>query len=592
MIEKYLRVRPIQYAILAFLIPLFYGTTLKNGFVHDDAWLIQNNTYITNIGYVFGAFKGCIAVGLFGACQKGNFYRPLENVSFALIRQLSDSPFVFHFANLLYSFILAITLLEFFKLLFKNPTSPFLATVLFISFPINSEVFNWVSAEPELLYSIFSLCSLIFYIRFSQKKKAAYLFFSVASFTLALFSKEAGIMTIILIALWEFLFGRPNKMNPLKRFAPLIMYAVSATFYLIVRRIMLGPTAYNAKGFYDLSIPSQIANGIVLYPQYLWEVIYPFPLNLMHRFTPVAFSDWEFWVSLFTIIINLCLFYFLYHKRYNTLLFGSIFFVAYLLPVLIFIDKLGQYVLAERYVFLSTAGFIIIVVSLIETGFKKWQGKTVKLVGFCLLGAYLFCNWWIIIHRNPDWQSFVKSFQATLRADPQNAQIHYQLGLLYKNQKKYDLASYEFSQASKLNPELSQNIAAVKPLANTLYKSSLGISFAVPKNWRVEEQNQNIQLKSQTSQSEIDISLESLQPSQTVDQYLLNKKERSGQITNQGPAQIPNFDRAYVIFWNDNGVSKYEFFLFRNTKIVKLLVFPVNNALLKIFDSVIESFKL
>ena len=59
----------LVFLAFAFLVFLFYGNTLQNGFVHDDIGQIVQNQYIQSFKYLPKAFTGCIWESVFGGCE-------------------------------------------------------------------------------------------------------------------------------------------------------------------------------------------------------------------------------------------------------------------------------------------------------------------------------------------------------------------------------------------------------------------------------------------------------------------------------------------------------------------------------------------
>jgi tetratricopeptide (TPR) repeat protein len=49
--------------------------------------------------------------------------------------------------------------------------------------------------------------------------------------------------------------------------------------------------------------------------------------------------------------------------------------------------------------------------------------------------------------------SKMKAYQDAIKADPKNADAHFNLGYEYFNRKQYDLAAEEFGKSEKLNPQ-------------------------------------------------------------------------------------------------------------------------------------------
>ena len=109
------------YIIIAFIVAVFYGNTVFNGFVHDDFWQIVGNDNLKSIGNLPKLFSTCIADEILGTCwNKGFYYRPLQFVSYLLTNQISSQAWIFHLVNLLYTFGLGVLVFWFFTLLYSS----------------------------------------------------------------------------------------------------------------------------------------------------------------------------------------------------------------------------------------------------------------------------------------------------------------------------------------------------------------------------------------------------------------------------------------------------------------------------------------
>ena len=82
------------------------------------------------------------------------------------------------------------------------------------------------------------------------------------------------------------------------------------------------------------------------------------------------------------------------------------------------------------------------------------------------------------------------------------------------------------------------------------------------------------------------------------EEYIDSKKEDYGELVNQGQAQIPNFDFAYVRVWENpvktetEKVITLQFFLFSGKKVVEVLVANSSLPAMGIFDYVLGSFRI
>lgn len=581
-ISKLLSQKGYIYAIFLLVILAFYGNTLKNGFVHDDIWQVATNK--NNI------FTTCIAEDILGGCQnKGFYYRPMQYVSYLLTNQFSSSATAFHAANLIYFVIASILSYELFKILKIKKIFAFLAVLIFIANPVNSEVLNWVSATPELLFSIFILATIITWIKYLQSKRPVFLFFSLAFFLCALLSKETAVFLFPLTGLYVMLFLKKSQVKfGLLR---LFLFLIPLGFYLYLRMSVLGRVVYEYEGYYSLNFWSQVATAIYLYPKYLIKLIYPIPLTFQHNIQPQTYFNLSVLFSLLMVIASFIFIYFLRVKKFNRLIFGFMFIILGILPVLLFINKLGENLFSERYLFLPSVGLSLILADGFEKLIEKLKKKGPVIMNSLLLVfvCYMLVSWWIVVKRNMDWKDNLSSYMAMVKVDPGNKKAHYQLGQIYKDKGDLEQAKNEYLKALNIDPGYAEASQSLKLVTN-IYNSKNGLSFYYPAGWPVSEDQGAIRLSSPKNDFQVELTKDENLISDP--QGYIDSQKTSGLLIKEGLAQVPNVDIAYVKVFDDSGIKKLQFFLFKGNSAVKILVYPADSALMKEFDNILGSVKI
>ena len=521
--------------LTAVIIAVFYGSTLGNGFVHDDFWQVRDNPAIRDLGFLPKLFTGCIAESILGGCKNiGFYYRPLQAVFYAFTYQISGQPWAFHLANLVYLFLLSLLLLKFFRLFLPEKFLPLLATLFVIAHPVNSEVVNWVSAAPELLLAIFVVGMFLAFVRYRKTGKNIFLITSVLAFLLALFTKETALFLFLLLPLYTFLFSKAKTLRILP------VYFLPMLVYLSARSLVLGKIVYHYEGWYGLGFWPQVANALALYPRYLGKLIYPLPLNLQHPFNPVGMGDPQAFAGLILLVLTAVVLILAYKRKQKTLLIGLSFILLPLAPALLFINKLGEFVFSERYLFISTIGFGLVVFELARIVLAKTtRAKLVRSVLFLTLIIYLGISGLIIWDRNKDWKDQVASYKSILAT----------------------------------------------------FKARSGLTFDYPKDWRIEEKEDTVFLFAPADDFQIQIAKNICPAGLTSEDYLAGQKNSFGQLLEQGPAKIPNTDSAYVRVWNSGSKSQLEFFLFKADAVIRVLVGPADSPQMKVFDAIVASLK-
>lgn len=523
--------------LIAAIIAVFYGSTLGNGFVHDDFWQVRDNPAIRDLGFLPKMFTGCIAESILGGCKNiGFYYRPLQAVFYAFTYRISGQPWAFHLANLVYLFLLSFLLLKLFRLFLPSKYLPLLATLFVIAHPVNSEVVNWISATPELLLAIFVVGMFLAFAHYRKTGESVFLIISVLAFLLSLFTKETALFLFLLLPLYTLLFSRAKTLKIMP------VYFFPALVYLSARSLVLGKIVYHYQGWYGLDFWSQVANALALYPRYLGKLIYPLPLSLQHRFNPVGTGDPWVTGGLILLVLTAVVLVLAYKKKQKTLLVGLSFILLPLVPALLFINKLGEFVFSERYLFISTIGFGLVVFELARiAAAKTTRTNLVRGVLFTALVIYLGVSGLIVRDRNKDWQDQAASYKSVL------------------------------------------NLAK--------FKARSGLTFDYPKSWRTEEREETVSLFAPADDFQIQIAKNIRPAGLTIEDYLAGQEDSFGRLLEQGLAKIPNTDIAYVRVWSSNGKSQLEFFLFKADVVLRILVGPADSPQMKVFDAIVASLK-
>ena len=193
-------------AILIIIGFTVYGNSLGNSFVWDDELLVTANSSIRSLCHIPSFFFAGLAPEI-----GGNFYRPLQSLSYAVDFQCWGlNPFGYHLTNLLIH--IANSVLVFFlifALTNRRPVS-FISSLLFLIHPVQTEAVAYIAGRSDLLAAFFLLFSLFFslagkkYLRPIQSVglvKSVYLLLSILFFLLALLAKEAAIILPFLVVL-------------------------------------------------------------------------------------------------------------------------------------------------------------------------------------------------------------------------------------------------------------------------------------------------------------------------------------------------------------------------------------------------------
>lgn len=435
--KKILRYKKEILGFLSFtlLIGLFYGDTLKNGFIHDDIGQVVENEYIQSLRYLSKVVTGCIWEDALGGCKgRTTYYRPIHNLSYILTYQISSGPFIFHLVNLLYFLIAVLSVFLLSQTITKNFTFSFISALLFLVHPINNEVVNWIAAVPELAFVIFISLATVFYIRYRETDSEKKLYFVYLFYFLGMLSKEPAMLlpVVFLFIDWSFFEMEIEELLSLKELKKYFILGGVFLIYFAMRAAVIGGLGKGGSYYGEFTILERINAFFDLFGRYISATFYPYPLGFFHPFQKSSnFLSYEFLFHFILVLLFGLLFYFLIKRREKLITFSLVWFFIFLSPVLIFVNAVGENVFSERYLFASSIGFVFIL-SFLFTRFWEKKRKILKVFLAILIFLITGTSWYVINSRNKVWKDNEGMYVLTLSQNSNANSIRYNLTYLYR----------------------------------------------------------------------------------------------------------------------------------------------------------------
>ncbi len=466
--ERESRKRAVVWHILLIIgvVLITYANTLKNGFVHDDTAEILQNPYVHDFSHISKILTSpAWAFGSEAHIQAGsNYYRPVQYLVYAVLY-----PFFGQSAVGYHAFKLALHLsvcLVFYWILRRYwlPDWPALmATVLFVVHPANTEAVTWISGMTDVSCALLLLVSLLFYLKFQVSSRLPWLVLAQVGFFVGLFAKETMATFVLILIAYEWLILRksPWRLSNLRVYLPL---GVAFIVYLVMRVHAIGGFTSQSQLRYDfLGFFEGLLNQVALLSEYFTTFFWPVSLNAYRLFDPVlGVSDPRFLRAILTLLVlgGTAL---LLSKRSNSLsrhllLFGLLWFVLTLLPVLIFFKRIGENVFAERYLYLPGVG-LCLALSIALARMKDKAPRPTTLGCMVLVGLLS----WMTIERNRVWRNELVFYETTIKASPKAALILNNLGTVYASKLRYQdaLKAFQLSVAARPNWSAYKNLGPV-----------------------------------------------------------------------------------------------------------------------------------
>jgi tetratricopeptide (TPR) repeat protein len=108
---------------------------------------------------------------------------------------------------------------------------------------------------------------------------------------------------------------------------------------------------------------------------------------------------------------------------------------------------------AERYIYFASFGLFFAVVYLFDAFCTSIKNKMAYTLTACIIILLLFIR---TIDRNMDWNDYTRFWEHEANTSLVTFQTHYNLGVTYRNQKRYEEALVEFQKSLMLKQDFPQ----------------------------------------------------------------------------------------------------------------------------------------
>jgi tetratricopeptide (TPR) repeat protein len=367
--------------VLALTFAAYIGT-IRYQFVYDDRNQIVENSFIKSWQNVPGYFTGQVWQTIYPNMQ-GNYYRP------AFLLWLLANYTLFGANALLWHLMVvvahvSVTLLVYLlaRRLLKDEVAALIAALIFGLHPARIEAVAWVSGVTEPLLALLLIPSLLFYLNWRESKRttssteatdgmnarnndssndsgkqAKWLAASLGMFALAMLAKETALVMPLIVFVYEWIFGaREGRLRTsLKRAAP---YFALALVYLAARAIAL-------KGLGHTVTPLPLGTVLLTLPSVLWFyiklLIWPAGLSAFYDtpyLTSPGLSNFLLpCVAIAVVAASLVA----WGRRRKEIAFASALLALPILPLLNLPVFLEGEIAHDRYLYLPSIGFSVIV---------------------------------------------------------------------------------------------------------------------------------------------------------------------------------------------------------------------------------------
>jgi tetratricopeptide (TPR) repeat protein len=357
---------------------LVYTATLALGFVSDDQTLIMTNGSIRSWSYFPSYFTSHIWSFRYPH-QLWNAYRPTLLIWLRL-NDVLFGPHVWGWHLSLVAAHVAVTYLVY-RLIVRLTRDPWIAAagaLIFGLHPVHTETTAVASWADQPLSTFFVLATVLTWWRSREAgRKGAWLAASMALCAAALLSKESSLMLPVLIGGCAWIYGGAysREVAPVEfRFFPRLRSALGASIpYWVVIFLYMPLRIWALKGFAYVITPLSLSTEIYTIPSvllfYLRLLIWPSGLSCYYDTPYVSTPGWHDFVLPVALLAAAAGALFFWYGRTRqsepesakVMAFACLWMVLTVLPVLNFRFLPEGEIAHDRYLYLPSVGFALLV---------------------------------------------------------------------------------------------------------------------------------------------------------------------------------------------------------------------------------------
>lgn len=431
---------PLFAALVAFLA---YANSLPNGFVWDDPIILSRQLP------VFDSWQAVLLPPRDIPQYSPDYYRPTTTVSFLIDRSLGgDAPFAFHLsvvlAHALTSALVCLFALQLFGHKTFGAVAALFAGLLFAVHPIHTESVAWAAGRSDVLATGFLLGVLC--VRSSSTaswpRSAAAGLLAFA----ALGAKETGVAVYPLMVLQDLLavragtFRRTTSAGWVRRYAGPV---VAGAIYFLLRRATLGELVGTAPG--QARAAGAVTEVLAALAAYLGKLVWPVGLNAYIDQIPGGLVSSLSALAVIVAITAVALRFWQYDEPL------PIFFVLWVLitlaPSLSIVWKIPDAPMAERYLYLPSVGFCLLVAYAVKRFLSSsrpaWMRAALAVLCVSLLAGSAVAT----VRRNRVWKDDLALWEDAARKSRRSGMAYRSLATAYQKAGRHDEARRYFELA-------------------------------------------------------------------------------------------------------------------------------------------------
>lgn len=440
------RNRMVAMLVIAAATFISFFPSLFNAIdIWDDQFYVINNELIRDLSW-----DGVKNIFAFNPVV-GN-YHPLTVLSYAVEYSVFElNPVMYHLDNLLLHIVNTILVFVFIYKLSGRFLVAFITSVLFGIHPMHVESVTWISERKDVLYALFFLIALIFWMDFKKERKQKYYFLAMLFFIMSCLSKGMAVTFSVIIILIDYLLDKKINVKSLINKIPFLI--ISLIFGLLTVKVQ-GESA--AIGFTKNEVFTKLdkfffANYSLFF--YIKKMILPFNLSGLYPYPLKSGGPLPF-VYYFSFPANLILFFLMFYslKKTKKVMFGSLFFIVSILPVLQILS-VGAAIAADRYFYISSVGLFYLAGVGFDNVYKNKTGTALRsaVIAFSAIVIVLFSI--LTFQRTKVWETRGTFWGDVAKKNPKLELPYLNRAIYYINIENKEGALADLNKAISIYPD-------------------------------------------------------------------------------------------------------------------------------------------
>lgn len=373
----------LSYLVIIGVIVVVYLPTFTGEFILDDRPLIKNNPYIREAHSLISYLSQEDGLPEGGGGSHTGYYRPLINLSYWMDYKLwGMDARGFRTTNLILHVFTALLFFRLIVLLGGDEKTALFVTLLFAIHPSNTESVSWVASRNNILVTLFGIASIQLFARGKEKPSRIAMVLSLAAFSLALLSKEFGVLLLFVFFLYQRLIAGEKKgfFHEAMDYAPFIMVLVC---YFVLRGGVTG-------AFLSPSMTGDMWVRVCFAPYLILVntamIFLPVGLHSLILGYPDSLLGWEVFAGLGSLAL---LGWMIWKKRESRVVsFGLLSFLIALFPVLNILQTSAASLVSMRWLYFPMP-FLLLALSRFLQRMIRSKGPPAIIVSAVVL---LYCG--------------------------------------------------------------------------------------------------------------------------------------------------------------------------------------------------------